>query len=145
LGHLGLLRDSFTLLLLSKVCWQFNNSTQQNHFAKLTVPQPVKKSRTFYGSQCFITAFTTARQLSLSRARSIPVSVFFFLNTYFNIILPSNPSLAFRSCQLTPIRACLIRATCPAHLIPAVQLMMLHPMQFHQHPTLENPQPMFLL
>jgi len=39
--------------------------------AKLTVPQPVKKFPTFYGSRTFITAFTTARHLSLSWASSI--------------------------------------------------------------------------
>ena len=38
---------------------------------KLTVPQPVKKFPTFYGTRRFITAFTSARHLSLSWARSI--------------------------------------------------------------------------
>ena len=33
---------------------------------KLTGPQPVKKFLTFYGNRRFITAFTTARRLSLS-------------------------------------------------------------------------------
>jgi hypothetical protein len=33
---------------------------------KLTVPQLVKKSPTFHGTRMFITAFTTARHLSLS-------------------------------------------------------------------------------
>jgi hypothetical protein len=33
---------------------------------KLTVPQLVKKFPAFYGTQRFITAFTTARHMSLS-------------------------------------------------------------------------------
>jgi len=33
---------------------------------KLTVPQPVKKFPTFYGTRRFITVFTSARHLSLS-------------------------------------------------------------------------------
>ena len=38
---------------------------------KLTIPQLVKKSPAFYGIRRFITAFTSARHLSLSTARSI--------------------------------------------------------------------------
>ena len=38
---------------------------------KLTVSQPVKKFPTFYGTRRFITAFTSARHLSLSWASSI--------------------------------------------------------------------------
>jgi hypothetical protein len=38
---------------------------------KLTVSQPIKKFPTFYGTRRFITAYTTARHLSLSRATSI--------------------------------------------------------------------------
>jgi hypothetical protein len=40
-------------------------------FPKLIVSQLVKKFSTFYGTQRFITAFTTARHLSLSWARAI--------------------------------------------------------------------------
>ena len=59
---------------------------------KLTVPQLLKKFPAFYGTRRFITAFTTARQLSLFLARSIqsmPLSHFSKIN--FNIILPSTP------------------------------------------------------
>ena len=59
---------------------------------KLTGPQPVKKFPAFYGTQSFITAFTRARQLSLSWARSIqymPPS--HFSRIHFNVILPSMP------------------------------------------------------
>jgi hypothetical protein len=38
---------------------------------KLTVPQPIKKFPTFYGTRRFITAFTGSRYLSLSWASSI--------------------------------------------------------------------------
>ena len=38
---------------------------------KLTVPQPVKKFRSFYGTRRFITLFTNSRHLSLSWASSI--------------------------------------------------------------------------
>jgi hypothetical protein len=38
----------------------------RGHLEKLTVPQLVKKLPAFYGTRRFITAFTTARHLSLS-------------------------------------------------------------------------------
>jgi hypothetical protein len=41
------------------------------HPEKLTRPKLVKKFPAFYGTRWFITAFTRARHLSLSRARSI--------------------------------------------------------------------------
>jgi hypothetical protein len=54
---------------------------------KLTVPQLLKKFPAFYGTRKFITAFTTARHLSLSWPRSFQ-SVFssHFSNIHFNII-----------------------------------------------------------
>jgi hypothetical protein len=53
-----------------------NNNNKQLHGArvllgKLTVPQLVKKFPAFYGTRRFITAFTRARHLSLSRASSV--------------------------------------------------------------------------
>ena len=69
---------------------------------KITGPQLVMKFPSFYGTRRFITAFTAARHLSLSSARSIhSMSPLHFLNTYFNIILPSTLgfskwSLSFR-------------------------------------------------
>jgi hypothetical protein len=59
---------------------------------KLTGPQLVKKFPAFHGKQRFIAAFTTARHLSLSWARSIqstPPS--HFSEIHFNIIVPSTP------------------------------------------------------
>ena len=60
---------------------------------KLTGFQLVQKFPTFYGSIRFITAFTSARHLSLSWASSIqsipPTS--HFMNINLNIILPSTP------------------------------------------------------
>jgi len=74
----------------------------------------------------FITAFTSARHLSLSWASSIqfipPTS--HCLKIHLNIILPSTPvspkwSLSLKFPHQNPTYACLlpIRATCPAHLI----------------------------
>ena len=57
---------------------------------KLTGPQLVKKFPAFYGTRKFITAFTSARHLSLSWARSIQsVPPSHFLKFYVNIIHPS--------------------------------------------------------
>jgi len=57
---------------------------------KLAGSQLVKKFPTFYGTHVFITVFTSARHLSLSRARSIQsMSPFHFQNIHLNIILPS--------------------------------------------------------
>ena len=93
---------------------------------KLTGFQLVKKFPTFYGTWRFITAFTNARHLSLSRAASIQ-------------FIPPHPT-SWRSIAIFSSRLCLglpcglfpsgsptktlythllfpIRATCPAHLI----------------------------
>ena len=72
------------------------------HLQKIAGPHLVKKFPAFYGTRRFITAFTTARHLSLSGARSIhSMPPLHFLNSYFNIILPSTLgfskwSLSFR-------------------------------------------------
>jgi hypothetical protein len=57
---------------------------------KLPVPQLLKKFPAFNGTQSFILAFTRARHLSLSRARSIQsMPPFHFSKIHFNIILRS--------------------------------------------------------
>jgi hypothetical protein len=60
---------------------------------KLTGSQLVKKFPIFFATRRFIAAFTSARHLSLSYARSIqsmpPKS--HFLKIHFNIVLPSTP------------------------------------------------------
>ena len=72
---------------------------------KLTGSQLVKKFPTFYGTRKFITAFTSARQLSLSWAssnQSIPPTSH-FLKIHLNIILPStlgSPSKCSKSTKV---------------------------------------------
>jgi hypothetical protein len=88
---------------------------------KLTGSQLVKNFPAFYGTHKFITAFTSARHLSLSWA---PTS--HFLKIHLNIILPSTPGsrkwfLSLRFPQQNPIYIYIlfpIRATCPPpHLL----------------------------
>ena len=60
---------------------------------KLTGFQLLKKFPAIYGHRRFITAFTSARHLSLSwttSIRSMPLT-FHFLKIHLNIILPSKP------------------------------------------------------
>ena len=89
---------------------------------KLTGFQVVKKFPAFYGTRRFITAFTSARHLSLSWASSIqsipphPTSwrSVLILSSHLPIcLLPSGfPTKTLYSPLLSPIRA-----TYPAHLI----------------------------
>jgi hypothetical protein len=93
---------------------------------KLIGLQLVKKFPAFYGTQRFITAFTSARHLSLFWASSIqsipPHSTSWrstlILSSHLRLSLPSYlfPSGFPTKILYTPLLSP-IRATCPAHLI----------------------------
>ena len=94
-----------------------------------TGSQLVKKLPAFYGTRMFITAFTSARHMSLSRARLIQ-SMPHLPQIHLNIILPSTSGYSKwplpSGCPTKTLYTTLlssIRATCPAHLI----LLDLHP------------------
>jgi hypothetical protein len=96
---------------------------------KLTGLQLVKKFTAFYGTLRFITACTTARQLSLSWATPIqfipPHPTFWrfilILSSHIHICLPSGrfPSGFPTKPLYTPFPSP-TRATCPANLIPRI-------------------------
>ena len=93
---------------------------------KLTGLQLVKKFPAFHGTRRFITALTSVRQLSLSRASPIqsiyphPTSwrSILILSTHLRLGLPSGllPSGFPTKTLYTPLSSP-IRAMCPAHLI----------------------------
>ena len=88
--------------------------------------QPIKKFPAFYRTRSFITALTSARQLSLSWAssiQSIPPHPIYWISilissTHLRLGLPSGlfPSGFPTKTQYTPLLTP-IRATCLAHLI----------------------------
>ena len=93
---------------------------------KLTVSQLVNKFPAFYGTRRFITAFTSARHLSLSWARSIysmlPHATYWssilILSSHLSLGLPSGLYLSdFPTKTLCTPLLSPIRATYPAHLI----------------------------
>ena len=78
----------------------------------------------FYGTRWFITAFTSARQLSLSSASSkkVHTPTSNFLKIHLHIVLQSTPgssklSLFLRFPHRYPVHTSPHSATCPAHLI----------------------------
>ena len=98
----------------------------QNPSEKLNGLQLVKKFPAFHGTRRFITALTSVRHLSLSRASPIqsiyphPTSwrSVLILSTHLSLGLPSGllPSGFSTKTLYTPVSSP-IRTTCPAHLI----------------------------
>jgi hypothetical protein len=93
---------------------------------KLTVPHLVNKFPSFYGTRRFITASTSARQLSLSWASSIQSMPCHSLSERSTVSLPyslscsySHWAVSFKFADESPLRVSLlpIRATCCAHLL----------------------------
>ena len=93
---------------------------------KLIVFQVVKNFPTFYGTRIFITAFTSARQLSISWTRLIqsiaphPTSwrSILILSSHLRLALPNGlfPSRFPTKTLFTPLPS-LTHATCPTHLM----------------------------
>ena len=86
-------------LFLCNFLYLHTYSIEQGPFEKLTDIQLVKKFPAFYGTRSFITAFTSARLLSLSWASSIqsipphPTSLrsILILPSHLRLGLPSGP------------------------------------------------------
>ena len=114
------------MLTLPSVTVVLLNSWCRVLLGKLTGLQLVKKFPAFHGTRRFITALTSVRHLSLSRASPIqsiythPTSwrSILILSTHLSLGLPSGlfPSGFPTKTLYTPLSSP-IRATCPAHLI----------------------------
>jgi hypothetical protein len=99
---------------------------KQNLLEKLTVSQLVKKFSTFYGTRRFITAITTAHNLSLSRARSMQSTSphvtsgrsILTLTSHLRLRLPSRPfPSGFPAKTLYAPLLCHKHAKSPVHLL----------------------------
>ena len=105
------------------------NFREQRHPENLTGSQLVEKFPAFYGTQRFITAFTSARHLSLSWTRSIHfIPPSHVLKTHFNIILPSTPGSS-NFPQVTPSKRCMHLSSPPymLHAHPSHSSLFEHP------------------
>jgi hypothetical protein len=105
-----------------------------NSFDKLIVTQLVKKFSAFYGTQKFITVFTTARHWSLSWARCIQSTPPHTISLWFIHILPTHlrlgpPHGLFPSNSPTKTSYAFLissmRATCHAHHLILLNLITL--------------------
>ena len=86
---------------------------------KLPGPQLLSKFTAFYGTRRFITAFTTARHLSQSWARSNqPMPPHHFSKIHFNIILSSKPVVS--SPQVSTPKHCMHLSSPPWLLFVAL-------------------------
>ena len=92
-----LLEDPISLLDLSKIYYNLLTPRSRVRLEKLTGSQLLKKFSAFYGTRRFITAFTSARHLSISWATSIqsipshPITwrSILILSFHLNLGLPS--------------------------------------------------------
>jgi len=92
---------------------------------KLTGPLLIRKFPAFYGTRRFITAFTSARYLSVYWATAIlPMTSSYFLKVNYIIILPSTPkfskwSFSLRSTHQIPLYNLYVsqmsNLPCPSH------------------------------
>jgi hypothetical protein len=91
-----------TSVQLGAFCQPFQADATTNSWARVLPEkfggsQLIKKLPTFYGTRGFITEFTRTSHLFLSRARPIQsMTPSPFMNSHFNIILPSVPRSSLR-------------------------------------------------
>ena len=142
-----ILRRPYLLTLLNSLLTYLLTPCSRVLLEKLTGSQLVKKFPEFYGTRRFITAFTSARHLSLSYVSSIqfipphPTSRRSILILYSHLCLglptglfpPGFPTKTLHTPLPSPIRA-----TCPAHYVSKFNYFYNRnnfPPKFQQHGT----------